>query len=1317
MATLLPRHGYHAVGSGTDANDDIEMEPTHQPQSTHQPQPTPTPTVFPTPTPSPLPSQPPTHTSPTTPTPTTTTTVLPPYSSFLSGPDANPPLLSNPSLPWRPFYLRRRILAIFAFWFGFVILAVETLQAISQRDTGVAASSPQLHYVWRYGPTAVLTLLAAAWSRAEYQSKLIAPWVNLAKHHHGEGNGNGDGIGNGNGNGHRKGDKAEKTLLLDYLSDFQLWAVFKALKNRDFTVSATATVAILIKALIVISTGLISLTWTDVAKTSWPVTLQDTFADNTAGRLSHTGNLAYYVMQGLADRNITYPDGVHAEYAYQAFASDLLGRTAQATVRVDGFGNGLECEEVDFSVKGAAPPDPHYSDQVMNATVSGAKSGCGIQDLVISPSPTWGCGNNKTCPVVFSRFAKVQCDGPDGGSGNKTTDQNDRKDDRVLVLLANMTYAIDFSQTFKDYTGQGKRHPYLATLHRATALLCTPTYAITKVDVVRNGTVTKSVTPAPESPSFKQTPRMLDSVSPWDIMDAHYTAFANSPSLSLVSNPYGQTTRAGRGDLPADVDAYTALALPTQLLPTEPLTVLFNSTRLARLATRYYAQIGGIIAKQSLMAPASIPATGSVIITDTRLIISPWAAHWMAALAGVCLVLVGGVVVWTVPKEGLLPCSPTTLPGMERLVGGSGGLVGMLRFGGAADREGLARGLRGGWFYSGVVDGGPKGEVKRGSGENKGDDKEGKRPGLGLSARTEYLGSGGESGLGLDSEDSGADKNNNGKFVILKDTSTTPERHHHTFPQIISKAAHPSALHPFSRLALCVLLILLIVALDLMLRKSEADNGLGDVGSGTYLHYSWTAVPAIVFGALSMLFSTIDFQIRSLAPYTELKNGVSAKAYATLDFMDMSIPRTLWREVQFGNVGALSATTAFLVASLFTIFSASLFQPMAVPAVAGVSLRVNQSFDVRQYSTQDGNVLASLVLASNLSFPAWTYDTLAFPQMVPTIDGPLPKYLNTSTMSITAEVPALRSTLSCRLYTPADITLNHTRGYTIEYTEFTNPLGITIAGEGCNTFPQYEEWGYNNILPTYPNMTFFGLGDATSNVSTTQGCSDYLYTWGQLDYHARPSAVKHIVALGCNETFERVSVSATFTSLNLTLDTTTSNPPVLVSNTTSSHQTTISTYPGTSFYSYLAQLTTAPNHLDPFFALLTSSPWSVPLTDLGTPNSTDAVISAIHHHHGLIQAQNLAQRIVPANTTNTTLPLSLLPAGYQPPPRHTSYDTPPNKLPTTPNTDDIPTYHGTATSALGEGPLRVQQDRTSTRILQALLGSAVVLVLTGDEYC
>ncbi|KAK4150889.1 hypothetical protein C8A00DRAFT_17622 [Chaetomidium leptoderma] len=1111
---------------------------------------------------------------------------VPPYSSCSAVSPILTPAADTP-WPWRPFYLRRRILFSFAVVFALLIVAIETLLAVSNKNNGIATGFASQHYLWTYGPTAFLTLIAATWSRTEYQSKLVAPWIRLLD----------------------QPSPAKLTLLLDYLADFQLFAIFKALRNRDFTVSITSTIAILIKVLIVISSGVITLSWNLVHIDSLPMTIQDRFIDSST-RLAHTGTLAYYVMQGLADRNLSYPDGIFNNYAFQSVRNELPDN-AEIRVTVDGFENSLECQPAELIFRGSAPPDPHYTNDVMNLTIT--SPGCNLQDLGMTPTPRWTCGGrDPTCNVLFARFALTQCDGITGDAGK-----------RVLVMFGNLTYSYDYTKTQKDYTGQVEFHPYIAELHQSTQMLCVPTYSITKVDVVRNGTQTRSVTASPGAAH-----RTLDSVTAWGMMDAHYAAFHNG--ISSEGSPYGHGVMVSETDV--DVDESMGFALPSQLAADQPLASLFDPTFLRRVAAGYYRQFAAIVAKQSLMEPASIRTMGSVTMWQNRLLVRTWAAQWMAGLAATC-VLLTAVAAFLVPKRGILPCSPTTLPGMASLVAHSPDLLTMLRFSGAANAESLGRPLLASTFKSG--------------------------------AAVDTL-------------------SNEPHFTISSDQHLSLGRAQ-TFSQVNSKHTHPSVLHPAARLALCFVLAGLIVTVELTLRKSNDDSGLAYAGDGAYIHHTWTTIPAIAFGALAMVFSSIDFQVRSLAPFTALKDTVDAKTFLALDFMDMLVPRTIFHEIKLGNIGALAATTAFLVASLFTILSASLFQPLAISTTIPITLRANLSVYRNPFGS-DGNAIASLIFASNLSYPEFTYDDLAFPHFVPTHPLPTDGSVKASTVSIDVVVPALRAKLACRVYDSSKIRTNLTLDYTSDGGRYNNPLGINIEGEECNRFPKYEDWAYNNIIATRPNMTYFGLAQDVRNISEVQGCSDLLYTWGKLDYTADP-IVQHIAALGCNETIETLSVSTAFVGANLTIDAR-RRPPQALENTT--HPSSIGS-DVSLVYAYLAQINAAPNSLMPFFAMLTSSPWAVPLSSLGDPAATDAIVEAIKRHHGMVQAQNFAQNLVPANTTNTTLPL----------------DSPGNA------TDDQFVYDGTATTGEGEGPRRVVQDLASTRILQALLASALVLVVLG----
>lgn len=200
---------------------------------------------------------------------------------------------------------------------------------------------------------------------------------------------------------------------------------------------------------------------------------------------------------------------------------------------------------------------------------------------------------------------------------------------------------------------------------------------------------------------------------------------------------------------------------------------------------------------------------------------------------------------------------------------------------------------------------------------------------------------------------------------------------------------------------------------------------------------------------------------------------------------DMSIPRALYREIVARNVGAFATTAMVVVASLFTIFSGSLFQALAVPNTGLMALRANQSFGLHPFGFADGaGAISSLILESNLSYPRFTYRDLAFPQFLLDTSGETDSTFDLSTISIETTVPAVRSKLECRLYDSSKHRYNHTRNYTTYSMQ--NPLGFWIEGEECRLFPKYEGYKYNSRFDTFPNATYIGMGQETVSQSGTR---------------------------------------------------------------------------------------------------------------------------------------------------------------------------------------------------------------------------------------
>lgn len=169
-----------------------------------------------------------------------------------------------------------------------------------------------------------------------------------------------------------------------------------------------------------------------------------------------------------------------------------------------------------------------------------------------------------------------------------------------------------------------------------------------------------------------------------------------------------------------------------------------------------------------------------------RLVVPDWSAQWMAGLTAACLAL-SVVLLFTVPKQGILPRNPSNLPDMAPLLLHSYDLQSRMRDLGAADEKSLVRGLDQHVFQSGVT----------------------RNP---VTGQAEFA--------ILDQQPYADDASQGGDHPLVR----------------VRLNLHPSILHPATRLTLCLILVGLIIALELLLQKSNREDGLGT--SETILTYT-----------------------------------------------------------------------------------------------------------------------------------------------------------------------------------------------------------------------------------------------------------------------------------------------------------------------------------------------------------------------------------------------------------------------------------------------------------------------------------------------
>lgn len=940
------------------------------------------------------------------------------------GSEKKKPNLVEVELPWRRFYLRRRVLAAFAVVFATHIIALEVLGDISNRHAGLGdgATLRPTGYLWTYLPILALTVLSGVWSRVDYQAKAAAPWIRMAK----------------------GGGPAEKTLLLDYVNMAMPVSVFRAVVNGDVVVACTAVVKMHLGLLVVMATALMTMSLVDVPGLTTPVELRTGFVDNGTG-LRGVDDYAFYAMVGAQQDGLRWPEGVAGGYAFQQFeaADGMVGREVRATV--DGFSAGLDCEVAKLELGGAR----YFRDGIqLNTTVS--VSGCTIEMPIVSQ----GFVSNST--VCFARFAQGGCGGSD-------------RDDNQRIVVVFGSELVDGNSL--PNTSAANDVPVNATISQSMQLICTPTYAISRLDVK------KSDMTLIDLDLSDTNNRTLSNVQPWDIAQAFFASYSGP----LVEN-FTDTSPWFYQPATVMVDPAMYLALGMRRLTAGAAvlpSMLFDETTLQSVASDYYQQYTALLASRALMEQISDSTTGTVMLRGERLLVRSMVVQGMVSMFGVSLILTI-VAICFVPRKGFLPRDPNTIIDTAALIAHSRPLLQSLRgAGGGSDK--VLRDRLGSNNYS----------------------------------------------IGVEAYEHGS-SDYAGYFKILGGLNTkhgsvecVEERH---------KFSYPINLHPLARIAAAMGVIVLIVLLEVSLRMSESKGGLFDVMDDTYLHLLWTAMPALVLSHFAQYFASVDWTTRALAPYAALSEGGSFEKSVTLNYLDKTTPFVIYASVKSRNFGVVATGLAVVISSLLMAFVAPIFGETTVAATMPVQLLAQDSLLQRNgprnpnvcVGCQNGTVVASLILGGNLSYPAFTYEDLVFPTLKidPRQAGTYP-----GDVVITVDLPAIRPQMACQVFTQAEITTVLPSGSPVDTN---NPIRVDLPGEPTNTLSVKPT---DDGFDTSP---FFGAA-AYKPLKLAYGTtvSHWVYTWGQLTTDSDQPGIKSIYGMSCNETFQEVKASTNFHGTNL----------------------------------------------------------------------------------------------------------------------------------------------------------------------------------------
>lgn len=348
---------------------------------------------------------------------------------------------------WRPAYLQRRVLIVFIIVFCAVIAALEVLNHVSQVNFGIASSVNSRHYSRTYGPTAILTVVAAVWSRLEFQAKQNAPWQAMQQ----------------------GPTDASQSVLLDYISAMQPVALSKAFKNRHIVVFSAISCSVLIRLAIIFSTDLFALREVQVQRNGVEVQLLDTFI---AGEInSVTIDNPFDVLNEVLF-NASYPDGTTKDVTFQRFSASNVSSDTILSVQVKALEINLTCESAELHLEPAQFRHPGSVtievDNFQRVTI--VSPSCTNSNITIDDSMIVG-------PHYLAQFRTAQCDGTTGDDWN-----------RIVIIAAQIQEARNQTPP----PGNPRFFTKNITVDRSVQMICKLDHFLIDLNITRNASESSS---------------------------------------------------------------------------------------------------------------------------------------------------------------------------------------------------------------------------------------------------------------------------------------------------------------------------------------------------------------------------------------------------------------------------------------------------------------------------------------------------------------------------------------------------------------------------------------------------------------------------------------------------------------------------------------------------------------------------------------------------------------------------------------------------------------------------------------------------------
>ena len=721
------------------------------------------------------------------------------------------------------------------------------------------------------------------------------------------------------------------------------------------------------------------------------------------------------------------------------------------------------------------------------------------------------------------------------------------KDDveRLLIMLGEYSISIPPSPHSPSITYSAN------SLLRFSSLVCKPEYVIKRPTVLFNPFESFSGSGVEVMLEDDTETTTIPQLSAWDIASGVLSSLAPSHAGSVDDNG-------------TDLDQFFTLIQPKW--PQANMSGLLDSEIVHRASRELYSSISTQMAHRYLLTSTNQSMKGISIVSERRLHIRTLSLRLTESILGLLIVISTIMCIWTPVR--IVSRDPGSIGGYATILARSQALVDSLRGMGASSLNDLRHHLTG-YQYQTVVN----------------------------------------------------QKNGIVTFSIESDSRTVsgdPSRAMDTTHSSPIRWWRPFSVTIPSRVLILAVPIALIVSLEVLYQCSSRSDGIVDVDMEGYIRYSWVYIPTLTMVGVGMLFSMVDFSIKVFQPYHALRKGTaSAEGSMLEDQLGRVGVHALWHAFIKRQYAIFTTTLAILLASFLTIAVSGLYIAEGVPDKTSISFRQRSDFNSTLalkefeqrgeiYQREEACDVTSLIMNANLSYPLWTHNELAFPELdLLPMDASDNRKIDPNRVNATLvnlKTSAVRGAINCSVVPPNIYTTtrgNTTRDNNTRF-DFQIPTGY-CDGSYSDDFYVPEEGYFGKWLS----------GEGYFVESGDSKCPLLPIVYGQ----ASSNHVKELIVLFCTPYAERIEVNTTFILPSYEIDPT--HPPQPIEATTKYFmENPLGERP------YLtSSLKILNDSFDEFFSMLTYGKDGIPAAELSGAENAPKLMNAMQHLFRIYVAQ------------------------------------------------------------------------------------------------